>query len=410
MNNGDIVQGMRCLLRHRLRTFLSTLGVLFGVVSVIAMLAIGEGSKQEILAQIKQLGTHNVIIRQSDLSEDRQTRNADNKSRGLSFLDALVLTQNISLIEKQACLKVLRGEVCSASRQISPEILAVNPTFREIKGLELSEGRFLGDFDLLKSNRVCVIGADIAARLGKWGHVGQFIRIENHQFQIVGVLRNKSFVSGKSKMLSGRNVNESILVPLGIEKGFAAKADSVGGSLSEIILQLGENSPIAMGAEAVKRMMTFRHKGAENYQIIIPHELLDQANQTQKIFNLVLGGIAALSMLVGGIGIMNVMLATISARTREIGIRRAVGANQYHIARQFLIETLILTLGGALLGLVGGIILSHLIGFLAGWSVIVTFWSVFLAVGMAVVVGIASGLYPAFKAASLDPIVALRNL
>jgi putative ABC transport system permease protein len=156
--------------------------------------------------------------------------------------------------------------------------------------------------------------------------------------------------------------------------------------------------------------MEVLHKGVEDYQVIIPQELLDQANQTQNIFNLILGGIAAISLFVGGIGIMNIMLATISDRTREIGIRRAVGASQYHIAKQFLIEALILTLSGACLGLVAGIALSHLIGLFAGWTVIVTSWSIFLALGMAIIVGIASGLYPAIKASTLDPITALRHL
>jgi len=409
MHNGDdIAQGMRCLWMHRLRTFLSTLGVLFGVASVIAMLAIGEGSKQEMLAQIEQLGTKNVIIRQSILSEEQNKKALEARSYGLNFEDAQLL-KNLPLVQNQAILKIVKGHIGGIPQDVSPEILAVTSSFSDISGLKISEGRFLGDFDILKRHRVCVLGAEIAKKLGRWGHVGQNIRIENLQFKIIGVLNNKNWVAGKGKVLSARNLNKTIFVPLGIESGFPSQTSSVNYPLSEIILQLTDSAQMFKGAEAIKRVMEVLHKGVEDYQVIIPQELLDQANQTQNTFNLILCGIAAISLFVGGIGIMNIMLATISDRTREIGIRRAIGASQYHIAKQFLIETLILTLSGACLGLIAGILLSYLIGVLAGWHVIVTSWSIFLALGMAILIGIASGLYPAIKAGSLDPIAALRH-
>ena len=163
-------------------------------------------------------------------------------------------------------------------------------------------------------------------------------------------------------------------------------------------------------ALAIKRILKWRHHGMEDFQIIIPQELLNQAHQAQNIFNLVLGSIAAISMLVGGIGIMNIMLASISERTREIGIRRALGASKFHIAKQFLIETLILTTTGAILGVLGGIAFSFTIAKIADWDIIITGWSICLSITLAVVVGIASGLYPALRAASMDPIKALRQL
>lgn len=406
----DIAQGIRCLMMHRLRTFLSALGVLFGVVSVISMLAIGEGSKQEVMESIQQLGTNNVIIRQTNLSEDQQKKASENQSEGLTCLDALLLKQNIPSIEKQACLKVLKANIGGVSPDVAPEVLAVNAAFSQVKGLELAEGRFLADYDLAARSQVCVLGAEIAKKLGRWGHVGQMIRIDYLQFLVVGILNNKQLVQSKNKTLNSRDLNHSVFVPLGTEKALAQQDGSKKDQgLSEIILQLKSHAGMAVGVDSIRRVMEVRHKGVEDYQIIIPHELINQANQTQNIFNLVLGGIAALSMLVGGIGIMNVMLANISARTREIGIRRAVGANRFDIAKQFLVEALILTLTGAFFGLIGGIVLSHLIGVFAGWNVIVTGWSVVLALGMAVGVGCISGLYPAIKAASMDPIKALRH-
>jgi putative ABC transport system permease protein len=407
---GDLKQGIRCLCMHRLRAFLSTLGVLFGVVSVITMLAIGQGAKQEILTQVEQLGTKNIIIRQSELSETSKGKALEAQSRGLTIEDAQALKNNISVISQQASLKVIKGHISGVSQEVVPEILAITPSFTELKGLRLAEGRFIGDFDISQRNYVCILGAELAKSLGRWGHVGQTIRIENLPFQVIGILDNKQWVAGKNKTLSTRNLNKSLFIPLGVESGFPHRTAHVNRALSEIILQLTEPSQMLMGAEAVKRMMEVLHKGVEDYQMIIPHELLEQANQTQNIFNLVLGGIAALSMLVGGIGIMNIMLATISMRTREIGVRRSIGASKYHIAKQFLIETLILTMGGAVFGLIGGVILSNVIGFYAGWCVIVTGWSILLALGMAAGVGVASGLYPAFKAASMDPIIALRHI
>lgn len=410
MKSNDITQGVRCLRMHPLRTFLSTLGVLFGVVSVIAMLAIGEGSKQEILHQIEQLGSNNIIIRQSELSEEQHQKATEATSLGLTIEDARNLQINISTIQKNAGLKVVKAAIGGVSYEVSPEILAVTASYGDIKLLELSEGRFLSDFDVAEQNHFCVLGAEIASKLSRWGHVGQTIRIDNLQFQIVGVLDNMRWSGGKTRALSTRNLNNSIFVPLGVEKGFSMHSSPSGNVLTEIVLQFPDRTFLASGSAAIKRMMELLHKGVEDYQIIIPIELLDQATKTQNIFTLVLGGLAAISMLVGGIGIMNIMLATISVRTREVGIRRAVGASQYHIAKQFLTETLILTLVGVLLGVVGGVVLSHLIGLFAGWSVIVTGWSILLAVGMAVFVGIASGLYPAYKAASMDPLTALRHL
>lgn len=404
-------QSIRSLFMHRLRTFLSALGVLFGVMAVVAMLAIGEGSKHEILTQIQQLGTNNIIIKQNELSEEQQEKAIQAKSYGLSLQDAKILQSNLSSIQQYAALKVIKSTVKGGISEISPEILAVSPSFCVFKRLELSEGRFLCDLDCLQRRQVCILGFEISNSLGRWGHVGQKILINNTQFQIAGVLNNKQWIAGKTKALNSRNLNKSIFIPLGIEKGFTYQNPGVHHStLNEIILELPKDDPMTGSVEAIKRIMEWQHHGIEDYQIIIPQELLEQAYQTQNIFNLVLGSIAAISMLVGGIGIMNIMLASISDRTREIGIRRALGASKYHIAIQFLTETVILSLVGASLGVIGGVGFAYMIGFFAGWNVIVTWWSICISTAMALIVGISSGLYPSIKAASMDPIVALRHM
>jgi putative ABC transport system permease protein len=406
----NVQQGMRSLALHRLRTLLSTLGILFGVVSVVAMLSIGEGAKQETLSQIEQLGMNTITIRQNEMAEEQLLKAREQRSKGLTESDAIDLRHNVPFVQYQAALKVVETTVNTALASLSPEILAVTETFDEIKGLGIAEGRFLGSLDILQRKQVCVLGCDVSKNLGKYGHVGQAIRIDNVEFQIVGILKNKNWKAGKTTVLTTRNLNKSVFIPLGADMSLPnIKQTAKQGALSEIILQISHSSKMPQATNVIKHIMKMNHGNVDDYQVIIPQELLDQAYRTQYTFNLVLGSIAAISLLVGGIGIMNIMLATVSERTREIGIRRAVGANKFHIVCQFLTEALLLTFIGAILGVVIGLCFSFLISYLAGWTTVVTLWSVLLSLGMAGFVGCCSGLYPAIKAASMNPIKALRH-
>ncbi len=312
----NIKQGLRSLALHRMRTLLSALGVLFGVVAVITMLSIGEGAKQEILTQIEQLGMNTITIRQNELAEEQHLKAREQRSRGLTKEDALALSYNVPNIQFHAALKVVEATIQAAFANISPEILAVTYAFNEIKGLETAEGRFLCTLDVEQKKQVCAIGSDVAKSLGKYGHVGQVLRIDNIPFQIVGVLKNKHWKAGKSTMLTTRNLNKSIFLPLGVEMTLPnVKTNPKHEALSEIVLQFSHSSTMTKSAKIIKRIMEKAHGTIEDYQIVIPQELLNQANRTQNTFNLVLGSIAAISLLVGGIGIMNIMLATVSERT-----------------------------------------------------------------------------------------------
>lgn len=407
----EIRKSYRSLLLYRLRALLSTLGVLFGVVAVVAMLSIGEGAKQETLEQIEQLGMTNLIIRQNTLSEDQHLQAREKRSKGLTLDDAYALANGVPHVSQFAPIKVIEASLTGTIKEIAPEILAVTRSYGDIKGVKLAEGRFICNKDNQDRMQVCVLGYQVGKSLGKEGHVGKILRIENVQYQIVGILKSTNWNAAKNSkntLNANRDINRIVFIPLGSEKGLP-KGNSKSDLLSEIILQLKESEKMSGGAKVAKNILTHSHQGHEDYQVIIPQELFNQANRTQQTFNLVLGGIAAVSLLVGGIGIMNIMLATVSERTREIGIRRAVGANKGHIIKQFLLETLLLTLSGAIVGVIIGVFVSYSISYLAGWKTIVTLWSVFLSLGMSTGVGLCSGLYPALKAAQMNPITALRH-
>lgn len=404
-SSSEIRKSFRSLLIHRLRTLLSSLGVLFGVVAVITMLSIGEGAKQETLEQIEQLGMNSLIIRQHVLSQEQRAQASQKRSRGLNEQDVEVMQHAIPWIKHLSPLKVVQASLTGSLTQLSPEILAVTRHEREIKDLQLMEGRFLCDLDHREAHLVCVLGYEVAKSLGQEGHLGHTLRLENRHYEIVGVLKSTHWKDSKNSSVTIRNLDQAIFIPLGSEQNLTSSPET----LSEIVLQVQEAQHMQKVVHLVKKILRDRHGGYEDYQIIIPQELLEQANRTQRTFNAILGSIAALSLLVGGIGIMNIMLATVSERTREIGIRRALGANKQHILLQFLLETLLLTLCGAACGVVIGIILSWGISFIAGWKTIVTPWSILLSLMMSSVVGLCSGLYPACKAATMDPIQALRH-
>lgn len=406
----EIIQIFNILMNHRLRTFLSTLGILCGVAAVVAMLSIGEGAKQETLAQIEQLGMNNIILRRQHCGSEQKHGGNDRPFTGLTEeLIAEAFQHNLPSLHRYAVLKDIDAHVMLNRQEVAPEVIGVTPSFSEIKKVILSEGRFICHLDQKERKRVCVIGSEIAKALGRQGHVSQSLRINHEDFQIVGVLKPTAWKKGKTPLLTSRHLDYCLFIPIETEMTLSSSANGQGMEASEVIFQLYDSRYIHLSARMLRQILDQLHGNFSHYQIIIPQELLKQAHQSQMTFNLVLGGISAISLIVGGIGIMNIMLATILERKREIGIRRAVGANQRHIIAQFLLEAIILTFSGALLGILLGIASAYAISLFAGWDTVVTGWSIMLSAVTSIIVGIVSGAYPAYLAASVDPIAALRN-
>lgn len=401
----------RSLLTHKLRAALSILGVICGVMAVLAMLSIGEGAKREAIRQIEQLGTKNIYIKAIPLTESQERKAVERLSRGLSTYDADRVINGCKLVKEVSYLKEISASITGMSREISPQIAACSHNYARILNLHTRQGRFITEEDISNKNLVSVIGANVAKNLGLNGKIGSQIRIEDNLFKIVGVLKRYDATTSKSSALSVRNFNDMLFVPSGTERALGQAAFSrrhrVDG-LTELIIQMEKTEDVIKGADLIKRIIEVSHGGVEDYQIVIPLSLLKQSQQTQRTFNIVLGSIAGISLLVGGIGIMNIMLATVTERTREIGIRRAVGAKQRHIIIQFLAESVMLTFSGGVIGIAAGIGGVWLITTLAGWKTAVTALSLILPLLMSILVGISFGLYPAYMAAKMDPIDALR--
>lgn len=400
--------------RNKLRSFLSVLGVVFGVMAVMTIICIGQGAKEEALRQVEQLGTRNIYLKQVDLSKEQKSEAARRNVTGLNQRDTVLLQQADSSIFQIATLKQLTVEVLGALRQISPQVVACSANYADVLNLKILEGRFFNQSDIDSHELVCVLGNEVSLALGEEGMLLEKLRMGNQIFTIIGRLAEIDFSRNDSSAVSVRNHNEMILLPMGSDKWLPKQGASMAGKpqpesgFSEIIIETTDSSQVLNSASVINRIMNQSHKGISDYQMVVPLELLNQARKTHEMFNWFLGAIAGISLVVGGIGIMNIMLATISERKKEIGIRRAVGATKSHILVQFLIESVMLTLTGGIIGVILGAGMAILISFAAPWHASMSLAAVLIPLLMSVLVGMFFGLYPAYQAASVNPIQALR--
>lgn len=399
---------LRGLSAHRLRSFLTILGIIFGVAAVVAMLSIGAGAKKEALDQIRLLGVNNIILHSQPVAFKTDERGTVMEAMGLTIDDARSLMTLNPLVAASVPQRVLEDvRVTRNSEEVETVIVGTTPDLQDVLNYHPVKGSFFNYLDMHEARRVCVLGNRIKRDLFFYEDaVGQSVKIGNLWFTVAGVMESKPRSTGKGGV-GDRDLNMDVYIPLS-SSVLRFSQDPTQPEVEQIILKVREEERIMEAAHLAKSLIDVRHGGAEDYRLVVPEELMRQSQRTQQIFNIVMGAIAGISLLVGGIGIMNIMLATVMERTREIGVRRAVGATRKDVLSQFLIESVLLSFSGGLIGIFIGFIMTKMISSYANWTTIVEWTSIVLAFSVSAAVGIIFGIYPARKAAMLDPIESLR--
>ncbi len=422
--------GIKSLWMHRLRSALTTLGIVFGVCSVIAMLAIGEGASHEAQELIARLGSRNLIAETVEPPEERADQSDTGRrmrSYGLTYKDAESIRNSLPDVEVVVPIREIDQEARYGSRKLAIKIVGTIPWYTSVSPVHVIHGRFLSSIDLHQQQSVCVVDEQLVSGLfGFDDPIGKDIRIKGNCYRVVGVAGIPSVGSrpnGSTSAItaitdSDGGATGSIYIPLSTAKSRFTEMSATfsGGSeniekvqLQKITVKVKSTDQVLPMRDILDTLLARLHKDKKDYRIVAPLELLYQAKRTQRIFSIVLGSIAAISLLVGGIGIMNIMLATVSERTREIGIRRALGATKHDIVVQFLSETLMLTFIGGILGIILGSLIPFLVEHFGNMPTIITGFSLILAFGISAIVGVIFGMYPAYRAANMDPIESLRH-
>jgi len=391
---------------HKLRTALTMLGMMFGVGAVIAMLSIGAGAEHQALALIDRLGMRNVVIRNTALKPE-DAAEIRKKSRGLTQRDAEAIADAVPGVEFAAPrIEIAAYKAVAAGARTVAQVRGVDEHHRQVEPLALAEGRFVDAADQLHHAQVCVLGAAVRRELfGAGPALGQDVKLDDTWFEVIGVLAPDPEAAA-AQGVAVASTDHEVDVP------FTAALVKLDRSpfdppLGEIVVRLQPGASAAAAGMMIGALLERLHGGAHDYQVIVPEALLQHSERTQRLFNLVMGLIAGISLLVGGVGIMNIMLASVLEQTREIGVRRAVGARRLDIQLQFLVNAFVLALLGGALGVAIGGGIARGVSAYAGWPTLVTLRSVALSLGVSIAVGVLSGLYPARRASRLDPIEAL---
>ena len=437
---------------NKSRSILTALGIIFGVAAVIAMMAIGNGARQEILEQIKMVGVNNIVIMpsakgrpgNSDNSKEGQEKEKSIRKKyvpGLSLKDVENIQKTVPPVMRISPEIEYRLPASSKGKKMQARLSGVTPSFFQIFNLKIKDGAFFTEQQAMRGDPVCVIGPEVAARLfPDENPLGKHLKAGNVWLQVTGIIRGLQ-VNKKAEDMGISDYNLSIFTPLKTillrykDRSLINQASLMSGGemvvvtmgsvavfdngekqpgpnsnqLDKIVVQVKESSQLAPTAAVIKKILLRRHQNTQNFEIKIPELLLKQEQKTKDIFNIVLGAIAGISLLVGGIGIMNIMLASVMERIREIGVRRATGATQNDIIFQFLAESTFISISGGLIGVLLGVIMAKVITLTTGILTIVSFWSILLSFGVAAAVGIVFGYLPAKKAALKDPVESLRH-
>ncbi len=437
---------------NKSRSILTALGIIFGVAAVIAMMAIGNGARQEILEQIKMVGVNNIVIlpvnnvgnKSGNSSNDKEEGKSEQKKfvPGLTLKDAENIQKILPTVKRVSPEIVYNIQASRKGKRMPAKMSGVSPAFFRIFNLSVKTGIFFTTQQAVKGEPVCIIGPEVAAKLfPDEDPLGQQLKAGNIWLQVIGIIQGLR-VNKKAEDMGISDYNRSVFTPLKTillrykDRSLINQASLIGGGeqivvtggsitvfgtgnkgqtgqnnnqLDKIVVQVKESSQLLPTAQIIKKILLRRHQNTQNFEIKIPELLLKQEQKTKDIFNIVLGAIAGISLLVGGIGIMNIMLASVMERIREIGVRRATGATQKDIVFQFLAESTFISISGGILGVLLGVIMAKVITLTTGILTIVSFWSILLSFGVAATVGIVFGYLPARKAAGQDPVEALRH-
>ena len=419
----NIRLGIKNLLLHKLRSMLTMLGVVFGVGSVVAMLSVGEGASAEALARIEKLGSRNILINSAEPVEEAGGGGGQRRMLavyGIKYDDANRVRSTIPGVRRVVPAKASRSEGRLGTSVVELRLVGTTPAWQDLVPRDLIAGRHLSDGDMIGFNDVVVLTEQGARKLlATNSTVGQKVKIGGGSYEVIGIVESanldQSGSSGGSLPTPDENVDAYVPLPILQERIGDIVVENTGGQrrrelveLAQMIVEVDDQDQVPQVSAALQRMFDKFHDKVD-YKMTVPLELLRQAEETKRTFNIVLGSIAGISLLVGGIGIMNIMLASVTERTREIGIRRAIGAKKKQIIGQFLIETVVLSMVGGLIGIGLGVGIPQIITYYAEMPTSVEPWMIGLSVGISMLVGIVFGLYPAVRAANLDPIQALRH-
>ncbi|GAA5038267.1 ABC transporter permease [Marivirga lumbricoides] len=431
------------VVNNGMRSFLTALGIIFGVAAVISMLAIGNGAQQEILNQIKLVGVNNIVIepvveqKEEELASQSNIKEEQKKfSPGLTLADARSIAQIIPGIDRVSPEIVIETYVIRNGIRRSAKLVGVDPAYFNLSAFELSEGKHFNEDQMIKGTRVCVIGKSVSSRFfADTNPVGKMIKVGPHWLKVIGVLKERIYTEQSLENLGLRDFNMDIYTPVqtvlvnyknraaltqaqlkkantnsGEEEGnTSSKAPSNYHQLDKLTVQVENSERLSATAEIISRMLKRRHYDVVDFEVTVPELLLKQQQKTKNIFNIVLGAIAGISLLVGGIGIMNIMLASVMERIKEIGLRISLGAQRSDVVLQFLFEAVMISISGGIIGVILGIVFAYLVSSFAEIPTIVSGISIFISFGVAASVGLIFGIAPARKAANQDPITSLRH-
>ena len=414
--------GMKSLLLHKLRSGLTVLGIVFGVAAVISMLAVGEGSSRKAQRQFAELGATNIIYRSVKPSDESMSSGGGRRmvlNYGLKYEDYDRLLATVPTLKKALPIREIRKQIRYLSRFLDGRVVGTTQDYADFNRLDIDKGRFLSASDNARYENYAVLASETAKTLFPYEDpLGRSVKLGSDYYTVIGVTKERASSAGVGGSLSSQDFNKDVYIPLNTcrlrfgERIVDARPGSFSieeTQLSQITLQVHSIDQVRATAPIIEAAVSPKHP-KKDVTMVVPYDLLMQAQATARQFSIILGTIASISLLVGGIGIMNIMLATVTERTREIGIRRALGAKQRDITMQFLIETIVLSGVGGVLGVCIGIGIPEILRYFApDQEPVVTGGSVLLSFGISVAIGILFGLYPARRAARMDPIEALRH-